>query len=173
MKKASEILKGHVFTAGRFAAYQCKIREAHEAAEAPVLMLQFIELETIGGNCPRCKKAWKKVEVKSECADFTYYEPDCKCYPKCPNCGTSFHREWAMGSRDFGTCTACNWTSHPTYGRKCEKCGHWFSTEDPARGKGVRCEACKRPRARKDNSEKIDLAVLAIAIRDVADKESA
>ena len=167
MEQASELLKGHVFTAERFAEYQRKLREADEEAEVPELMLQLIELETLGGNCPRCKKPWKKIEVKNECADFTYYSPDCKCYPCCPKCGTSFHREWAMGERDFSKCTSCYWTSHPIFQRKCGKCGHWFMTPIDDYGPHMRCEACGRPRARKENSQKIDLAELAQAIRDV------
>jgi len=174
MAKTEELLADHVWTAEKFAEYQKKTYEAYKTTNAPALILNLIKLETLGGECPECRKSWRKVEVKGRCADFAYFTPDCKCYPSCRNCGTSFHREWAMGIRDFTRCTSCGFTSDPKYGRKCEKCGHWFITENPERGKGVRCEECKKPRERSSRGQKIDLSDLASAVAEkMQDKESA
>ena len=36
-----------------------------------------------GGPCIRCGKPWAQVEVKNIFAEYKYYRPECKCYPKC------------------------------------------------------------------------------------------
>jgi len=174
MAKTSELLEGHIRTAEKFAEYQKKSYEAYKTSNAPALMLNLIKLETLGGKCPECGKPWKKVEVKNQCADFAYFTPDCKCYPHCPACGVSFHREWAMGIRDFTHCKSCGSTSTPIYGRKCDKCGHWFVTDNPAWGKGVRCEDCSKSRERSGKGDKINLEdLISSVVRKVREEDVA
>jgi len=169
--KASKILRGHVLTAEKFALNQKTLHDRLAKANAPQLMLQLIKVETLGGNCPKCDKPWKKIEVKNECADYTYYDPDCKCFPRCHGCGTSFHREWAMEERDFTKCQSCGYSSTPIYGRQCRKCWHWFLTEDPASDRHVICDSCKRPRRRSETGQKIDTDRLISVIREVGGKK--
>ena len=36
-----------------------------------------------GGKCVRCGKEWREVKVKNIFADYSYWQPNCNCYPKC------------------------------------------------------------------------------------------
>jgi len=81
---------------------------ANEAGMPPELLI-LMNLEKDGGLCPLCKKPWKKVVVKNRFADNYYFDPDCRCYPKCKNCGRSMHRAWSLG---INTC-GCGWDNTP------------------------------------------------------------
>ena len=84
------------------------------AADMPEELIQLETLEKDGGFCLICGKDWQRIEVKNILADFFYYDPECKCYPRCPECKTSLHREAAV----MGTV------------RKCSTCGHLLIKED-------------------------------------------
>lgn len=75
-------------------------------------LMNLIELEKSGGVCIKCTKPWKKIEVKNQFADFYYFNPDCKCYPKCPICGHSLHREMTMYA--VRRCQSCGWKKGDT-----------------------------------------------------------
>ena len=64
----------------------------------------LVALEAYGGECPECGKLWKKIEVKNHYADFYYFDPTCKCFPRCGRCGTSLHREWVTQDKMPCTC---------------------------------------------------------------------
>jgi len=74
----------------------------------PAKLIVLEQLEKDGGKCPECKKPWNKVEVNNVYADFFYYDPDCNCFPRCPECGTSQHREWAVANAVY-ECSTCRY----------------------------------------------------------------
>jgi hypothetical protein len=82
-----------------------------KAADAglPKAYLDLIVQEMTGGNCPICGKPWREIPVKNRFADFTYYDPDCICFPRCPRCRTSLHREISAGGivGKLGDCNTC------------------------------------------------------------------
>ncbi len=60
---------------------------------------KVITLAIDGGNCIRCGEGWASVLVNNKYADYTYYRPECKCYPVCvadstPGCSRVLYEEW-------------------------------------------------------------------------------
>jgi len=58
----------------------------YAAAHGEMAILQALDLERNGGECPVCRMQWRKVVLKNAFADFTYYQPACKCFHECDRC---------------------------------------------------------------------------------------
>ncbi len=110
--------------------------ETYERFNLPAEFMLVLHLERDGGGCPRCGEPWEKVEFKALWAvaatAAVYYTPDCDCFPRCPECGTSWHREIAAGNERIETCPSCNWKRDPIYVRVCRFCHQSFRTRDPS-----------------------------------------
>lgn len=132
MKSAREILS--MLAAPDLPTYLQATARAYEAYNLPAEFELLLRLEREGGPCPRCGKAWERVEVTVPWGDkLTYYfDPACECFPRCPECGVSWHREVAANNTNLDRCSSCNWQRHPIYQRLCRVCGQGFRTRDPA-----------------------------------------
>jgi hypothetical protein len=91
---------------------------AHEIAEdtaagLPEELITVKGLEADGGKC-FCGREWRKVEVKNKYADFFYFEPTCRCFPRCVFCGRSLHREWVVSGGQVKECTSCGMVYPPS-----------------------------------------------------------
>jgi len=70
-----------------------------------------IRQEARGGPCESCGTPWEEIEVKHHYADYVYYSPACRCFPRCPVCGNSWHRVADPGtSVNDRKCPSCGWT---------------------------------------------------------------
>jgi hypothetical protein len=69
------------------------------------LVMQF-ELEAFGGICPKCGTPWIHRKVKNELVSFEYWQPSCRCYPVCCNCGNYLLYEIESG---IMYCTNCKY----------------------------------------------------------------
>lgn len=97
MYKADELI-GKI---NKITDMQAKIQYAYDLAmeaNAPPELCILIKLSKDGGKCPICKQEWRHVVVNNRFGDFDYYDPVCRCYPRCKNCGHSMYKEWAIGS---------------------------------------------------------------------------
>jgi len=81
-----------------------------KTAGADRLILDLAINESAGGECPHCRKPWKKVPVSNAFADFSYFDPDCRCYDRCKVCGMSLH--------------GVTFPNRPAKEYKCPRCGH-------------------------------------------------
>ena len=99
----------------------------------------MMQQELTGGKCPMCGQPWRKVETRNLFGEFTFYDPGCKCFPRCPECGKSFHR-FAMPNTDAEkyTCRSCGWAYEKRWALICCKCGLGFAWK----GHGVRPRLC-------------------------------
>lgn len=52
-----------------------------------------IHLSIDGGSCVICGKQWREVKCENRYASFSYFVPDCNCYPKC-RCGRKMYEEY-------------------------------------------------------------------------------
>lgn len=95
--KVEKITNDHIARTSRAEA------ESLIEAGADLELVTLVELEAQGGNCPRCRKPWRKIEVFVDArtpqsvkekaakfpvkivqlAEFEYYVPDCGCYTVC------------------------------------------------------------------------------------------
>lgn len=75
--------------------YQENVIKLSEEASSELVYLMAMEVE--GGECPNCGRPWAMVHVTNKFAEYIYYKPSCKCYPVCPRCKTSMHREMVTG----------------------------------------------------------------------------
>jgi len=105
LKKASEIIFSQTLEHSIIKDMQQKLLYAYELgnqANLPAELLLLYKLEAAGGLCPVCKKPWQKIIVKERFGEFYYFNPTCRCYPVCKNCGHSMHRAFVMGSQICG-----------------------------------------------------------------------
>lgn len=72
---------------------------------------QLIAYEHDGGNCPRCNKSFRKIEVKNYFWEGFYYRPDCECYYRCPQCEIELFDEMFRGvlKKTDNKCPRCKW----------------------------------------------------------------
>ena len=49
---------------------------------------RVIGLSIDGGDCIRCGVAYTPIQVANMFAEYTYYQPSCKCWPVCWHCRT-------------------------------------------------------------------------------------
>ncbi len=62
-----------------------------------------ISLSLGGGLCTECGKAWEKVEVENDLANFTFYRPACTgCFPICSTVHTSWITRGVPGRYNSG-----------------------------------------------------------------------
>lgn len=117
--------------------------------------LAFVEQESYGGPC-RCGVEWVKVEVKNVFAQFEYYEPDCRCYPRCQRCksddgtirGKSLHGYVPPKMRNPEyTCPRCGAANPSTWRLTCAWCGIEGKTTDQY--ENYICNKCKKRSGRK------------------------
>ncbi len=66
-------------TVGKFTQHY--IDMANEAG-TPMEVIERLERETEGGNCPQCGKSYIKTETLNQFADFEWYRPQCLCEEK-------------------------------------------------------------------------------------------
>lgn len=78
--------------------------------------LDAYQLEKIGGECPICKKKWKRIEWKNRLAEGYYFKQDCTCYPICYYCNRLMIAEALEGLPDCVNCfysrTSDTWIYH-------------------------------------------------------------
>ena len=67
------------------------------------LLLYFLEVQ--GGECPKCKKPWKRIDVKNVFVKFYYHKPTCRCFPICPWCESLLFIE--MFGSGYEKCRNC------------------------------------------------------------------
>lgn len=117
VNKASELLgmtpgdktKRELFD--RYLTNRALKRIAGQAAAGVSLdIIAMARMEMDGGNCPRCGKAWDRVEYNNMFGEGFYYEPDagCRCFITCPRCEMYLAEEEMAGSLDNG-CPNCGW----------------------------------------------------------------
>lgn len=64
----------------------------------------LLQCEVDGGHCARCGDPWREIRFDNTFAQGRYFEPGCRCYPKCPRCQAWQYEEWSAGilkSRDW------------------------------------------------------------------------
>tara|TARA_Y100000310_G_C20439656_1_gene695457 strand:+ start:199 stop:735 length:537 start_codon:yes stop_codon:yes gene_type:complete len=80
-------------------------KDALESANVPNIIIQEWELESLGGNCVKCHKPWRRVEVDNLYVTAEYYRPDCHCFPRCPLCA---HYLWTDLALQREACSNCD-----------------------------------------------------------------
>ena len=53
------------------------------AATTNETLLNVLMLERHGGNCPICGTPFKKLTINNEGGGFSFYQPACRCFPRC------------------------------------------------------------------------------------------
>jgi DNA-directed RNA polymerase subunit M/transcription elongation factor TFIIS len=99
----------HVFrrTNAQHQAYHTALRQSAEEGNAPALFVIMLKREQDGGPCPDCEKPWRRVHSNPHPnVDFTWWDPDCGCFPRCRECGGSHHREIAL-DKPWAPCPSC------------------------------------------------------------------
>ena len=125
-------IKVEPFNQTRFGEYMTRTVDRYQEAGLPYdhPIMNLLDLEFNGGNCPRCGTPWKEIHVENTAADFIYYDPACKCFSRCPRCKGSLHREESTGGRAH-RCNSCGWEAdrRTVSEVECDECHHWFSFE--------------------------------------------
>jgi hypothetical protein len=70
-----------------------RLVQLYEEGQLSIWEVTEFELQSDGGKCNNCGKLWVKRRVDNIYVNFTYYEPNCTCYPVCPFCGKVLIRE--------------------------------------------------------------------------------
>ena len=121
-----------------------------KAAGADSEILQFVEMDGYGGNCPVCRIPWVKVEVRNIYAEFDYYTPVCRCYPRCKRCEMSLHGIAIAKSNGVGvTCPRCGYDGKDSWMLTCHVCGTEATYAETHYT--YICGKCKRSRKRSKN----------------------
>lgn len=60
---------------------------------------KLLDLDVFGGECVVCHKPYRKIEVKNKWVEFSYFEPACNCYVRCPICNRSLHHEVLLNTK--------------------------------------------------------------------------
>lgn len=111
----------------------------------------IIAYEACGGNCPKCGKAWKKIETRY----IDYFQPACICYPRCMICNRWLVVEKALKEEK---CRHCGYLPCPLWkqenifdksgkqiGVKKYKCGGRLLLIDAMNGYTVyQCDECQQ-----------------------------
>ena len=120
------------------------------------LLLTLIEAESAGGECPHCRKPWKKIEVRNQFASFDYYDPDCHCYERCEKCGMSLHGV-TFPNRAPGPykCPRCSYPGEEQWILLCYQCGQ-RSTQHVGKYVPWKCPECSG-RSRSKKSKELQL----------------
>lgn len=66
----------------------------------------LLERDINGGECMNCGKEYKRIEVKTKYIHFSYFEPACSCFPRCPLCGRMMHHEVLTNQNGCRNCGA-------------------------------------------------------------------
>jgi hypothetical protein len=114
----------------------------------------LMERSAFGGECHRCGKPYiEVVDERNKYYRMVYFEPSCKCYPRCPSCGRKLHFEVELDQKGCSHCLwqKCNEEKDVSeFNEKARKnvtkritCGGIML---PTRG-GFRCEKCNTVRA--------------------------
>lgn len=98
---------------------------------------ELLVLDVNGGECMRCGKAYKRVDVKNKMIEFHYFEPSCNCYPRCVWCGRLLHHESQTGQSHCSNCPAASCTE---FTEKTE----WNNETKKKESKRVRCGGIMR-----------------------------
>jgi uncharacterized protein with PIN domain len=77
---------------------------------------KIMSLQADGGDCPKCGSEWELVKVENQFADFHYFDPACKCYPRCPTCDTSLASEFEQDG--FAMRCGCGYGNMKDYEEK-------------------------------------------------------
>lgn len=70
-----------------------RLEQLYDRKKVSLLEVTEFKLESDLGKCPKCQKPWTPRIVDNIFVTFTYFEPDCRCYPVCPFCGKLLIRE--------------------------------------------------------------------------------
>jgi hypothetical protein len=110
-----EALKGMIRNPGQRLDFDRMTHRIHDRIEEvyrkrpnalPQALVTQFELEAFGGNCPKCGTAWVPRKVENELTSFEYWQPACRCYPVCWNCGNYLLYEIESG---IMYCTNCQY----------------------------------------------------------------
>jgi len=82
---------------------------AEKAGAVDLLDLQIAEMQEKGGECDKCKKPWRKVEIKAkDIVICSCYEPSCTCYCRCMICHNWLIAELKTGEDHCRNCARSN-----------------------------------------------------------------
>ena len=79
-------------------------RKCIDAANGDVMIIEALELERKGGPCHYCGVPYKRIDVNNRYGRFSYYQPFCFCYRRCPCCDKILVVEKYLG---IESCTVC------------------------------------------------------------------
>jgi hypothetical protein len=129
-----------------------KVRDAG----ADKIVLDLMIHEAVGGDCPYCKKPWRKVVVANAVAHYEYYDPDCECYQRCDVCGMSLHGV-TFPNREVKKykCPRCGHTEPQRWRLTCAVCGQSGENHEGRPYRFV-CSECKS-KSRKSKKEAYDI----------------
>lgn len=80
------------------------------AAGGNTQLIVALELERKGGVCPFCDRPFRKIDLDTRYAKFSFYLPGCLCYRICRSCGTEDTPRYLVAERLLGIsyCTSCH-----------------------------------------------------------------
>ena len=95
----------------RIERYRLIYSKLAKTKEKKDLTAIFVKLEFEGGPCPLCNHAWEKIQMDNRFCKGDFYQPDCYCFPVCPDCGKNLYTEYISNILEDN-------------GQKCIYCGH-------------------------------------------------
>ena len=120
----------------------------HKGGFIPLELVTQIEMESFGGPCPKCGKEWAKRYIDNIYVKFEYWQPACRCYPICFNCGNYLLYEIEAGKKFCQNCHIMPSCSQWTSGDTTDKMGQKGSKRKRCEGqyllgrKGYSCDTC-------------------------------
>ena len=90
-----------------------RARELHEMGHTSIA--DSITAQIDGGKCIRCGVRYREVAVDNVFAKYTYYMPDCDCFPVCWHCGKVLIEE-KLNRENVKYCPNCGqniWETKP------------------------------------------------------------
>jgi hypothetical protein len=104
MIKSSEIVIDYFKNRARNAMDDSLWSESARLEIVSIHETMMYEHERYGTECPVCKKPWIKTSFGNRFGNIEYFQPDCKCMPRCAYCGRIMIIELALKLPDCMTC---------------------------------------------------------------------
>lgn len=97
-QQVEAFVSGWKYDQERWERYMMKLVMSAEFNSAPAMFSVMLRMEVEGGACPECGIPWRKVHTGGKMGGFAYHDPNCTCFPRCGDCGSSHHRGVALGA---------------------------------------------------------------------------